>query len=1518
MVIEHANDDNKNKVLSLYKYLKDLCSFRLNTITNINKQEWQYLYKNIPEDNKNIFVFYRDRVIDDSSIEINNNLIVVHKPEFEKCPIPPNELNEWLESGWDNYQKKISLIEKKTISKSTGTVYNYFNSDKSRVFLFDKWKNERDKWVEKQLIISKTREFFNTLYTLHIDLERDSESFELMLGNGMVYQRDNKNIKHPILLKRVSTEFDSKNNTIKIVDTEIEPELYTSILNNIDSSDINFDILKEASIELKEQFYHPLDRNNTYDYLETLTHKLSSYCKFISKKDETINDDDKIFIKIEPVLFLRKRIDGSVKTIEQIIENIEKEDKIPPHILELVNGGKREIENDNEEPSITELLASTSGESEEILLAKEANKEQLEIAKRIEKYNAVLVQGPPGTGKTHTIANLLGHFLAQGKNVLVTSHTQKALKVLKDKVPLGLQNLCVSLLDDKNIDMEKSIDGITEYMSMHTSFELKNKITEIKKERSAIINQLTNIRKKIYNIRNKEFDVITCNGKGYSPLEAAKFISNNNNLANLIPGNLIKDSNGIMPLTMEELSQLYSSNIELTKENEDELDICKNLTNLDFLFLPIDFDQTVQDIKNKINRISKIQQEKNVQINYNQIKLDKINIDNLNTITNLLKNLQIDSWKIEATIDGKKGGNYREKWLNLIKLIEKTVSSAETLEVQSIGKKITYKFKETSIESLYPLKSILEKMVELLKNSKKLSLINKLKYKNIINGFRINGKEINSFEDCIIVIKDLDLKKNREELNTYLNSLIIKNNYSKFKIYNKEKPEEFALSLKNEIIRYINFNEYCTIKILKELDIIGFDYNKILNIDELTDTEFIKTKKLFKFFVDWPYYFEIINNYTKLADTKQKLQKQKNIIQKNNLHTSTLWKNLIDAIDHYDTAKYKDFFNKLNIIYNKQNLKNIRQILLNKINEYAPEWAFEIKQRKGIHGLSNVPNNIEEAWKYKYFENKLEELHAESLDELQKQNILFGKKLRQKTLKLCEYSAWYHLLLKTEAELDIQQALQGWKQTIKKIGKGTGKNAPMYRREAKKLMTKCQKSVPVWIMPIYKALETLKPGENIFDVIIVDEASQSDVTALSIVYMGKKVIIVGDDNQVSPMAIGINNEKLQNLINIHIKNVIPISHLYEANSSLYDIVGTTFQPLMLKEHFRCVPQIIGFSNKLSYDYKIKPLREANSSILCPPTISYKVDGQRIGKINNEEALTIVSLIKACIELPEYKNSTIGVISLLGKEQAIKIQSLIQKWIDITDIEHHKILCGDASSFQGDERDVMFLSIVDSNEDDGILKLASEGAGQSRKQRYNVAASRAKDQMWVIHSLDLNKDLQCNDLRKQLLEYVQNPDNFIHRQEEIREKADSPFEEEVCSILVAKGYNIKQQWAVGAYRIDLVICYKDKKIAIECDGEMFHSSEEKIRKDMERQTILERLGWQFIRIRGSEFYKNKNKAIEYIIQQLNEYNIYPESSITTSNEVKKYELVEKIKIKALQIRDEWDKSQKTNSNQLIMN
>ncbi len=82
------------------------------------------------------------------------------------------------------------------------------------------------------------------------------------------------------------------------------------------------------------------------------------------------------------------------------------------------------------------------------------------------------MQGPPGTGKTHTIANLMGHFLAQGK-CSGDEPTKKALSVLKEKVAPGLQSLCVSILDDSNLDMERSVDGITDYMSKTTSHEMQ-------------------------------------------------------------------------------------------------------------------------------------------------------------------------------------------------------------------------------------------------------------------------------------------------------------------------------------------------------------------------------------------------------------------------------------------------------------------------------------------------------------------------------------------------------------------------------------------------------------------------------------------------------------------------------------------------------------------------------------------------------------------------------------------------------------------------------------------------------------------------------------------------------------------------------------------------------------------------------------------------------------------------------------------------------------------------------------
>ena len=124
-------------------------------------------------------------------------------------------------------------------------------------------------------------------------------------------------------------------------------------------------------------------------------------------------------------------------------------------------------------------------------------------------------------------------------------------------------------------------------------------------------------------------------------------------------------------------------------------------------------------------------------------------------------------------------------------------------------------------------------------------------------------------------------------------------------------------------------------------------------------------------------------------------------------------------------------------------------------------------------------------------------------------------------------------------------------------------------------------------------------------------------------------------------------------------------------------------------------------------------------------------------------------------------------------------------------------------------------------------------------------------------------------------------------------------------MVSEGYHIKQQWEVGAYRIDMVVLFQDTKIAIECDGEKWHSTEEQIRQDMERQSILERCGWEFIRIRGSKYFKNPETTMKGVIDELNKKGIYPEKMENENYLIKEEELLNRIKTRVFEIVETWD-------------
>jgi very-short-patch-repair endonuclease len=136
------------------------------------------------------------------------------------------------------------------------------------------------------------------------------------------------------------------------------------------------------------------------------------------------------------------------------------------------------------------------------------------------------------------------------------------------------------------------------------------------------------------------------------------------------------------------------------------------------------------------------------------------------------------------------------------------------------------------------------------------------------------------------------------------------------------------------------------------------------------------------------------------------------------------------------------------------------------------------------------------------------------------------------------------------------------------------------------------------------------------------------------------------------------------------------------------------------------------------------------------------------------------------------------------------------------------------------------------------------------------------------------DLQPQDLRRRFLEYAANSRAYVENLNRAIDAAESPFEREVIRRLLAKGYRLYPQFQVGAYRIDIVVeGAAGKRLAVECDGDRWHGLD-KTQGDLERQNLLERLGWRFHRIRGGSFYRDPEAEMVKLEAALADRDIAP--------------------------------------------
>ncbi len=471
--------------------------------------------------------------------------------------------------------------------------------------------------------------------------------------------------------------------------------------------------------------------------------------------------------------------------------------------------------------------------------------------------------------------------------------------------------------------------------------------------------------------------------------------------------------------------------------------------------------------------------------------------------------------------------------------------------------------------------------------------------------------------------------------------------------------------------------------------------------------------------------------------------------------------------------------------------------------------------------------------------------------------------------------------------------MQAYLAAIMKIGKRKGKRVPLYQRQARDAAMQASPAIPCWIMPHYRISESLPADFGCFDLVIIDEASQSDLSALPAIFRAQKILVVGDDKQVSPDGSFLDTQAIQNLVHRFLANQFPLYRdQMTPDRSIYDLFKVVFadSATMLKEHFRCVAPIIEYSKREVYRHELKPLRIPKASErLDPPLIDVIIeDGVRKANedINPGEARYIVSEIKAIVQDPTMAKRSIGVVSLLGDKQALKIWEMLNdddldeqgqaKGLTPDIIDRHKITCGDARTFQGKERDIMFLSMVVSKGN------ASALARETFVQRFNVAASRARDRMYLVRSIAVEDLSSADTLRRNLIAHFATP--FAQdetRVDNLRELCESDFERDVYDLLTERGYKAIPQVRFGGkgngsheFRIDMAVeGRQDNRLAIECDGDRYHGPE-RWDDDMRRQRTLERAGWRFWRCFASTYVMNREAVTADLIKTLNDLGIEP--------------------------------------------
>jgi superfamily I DNA/RNA helicase len=357
---------------------------------------------------------------------------------------------------------------------------------------------------------------------------------------------------------------------------------------------------------------------------------------------------------------------------------------------------------------------------------------------------------------------------------------------------------------------------------------------------------------------------------------------------------------------------------------------------------------------------------------------------------------------------------------------------------------------------------------------------------------------------------------------------------------------------------------------------------------------------------------------------------------------------------------------------------------------------------------------------------------------------------------------------------------------------------------------------PIWLCRLSDIYRIIPMKEELYDVVIIDEASQSDMASvLPAMQRAKRAVVVGDPNQLRHVSFLSVAKMSQLLTNAGLKTT-EIANFNYREKSFLDLLSSGLksqnQVSFLDEHYRSVPEIIHFSNKEFYSNSLRvmterPLRNKNHGNFIIST-----NGKRTSDgANHKEAALILEKINEIIvqeaELNSGLKSSIGILSPL-RNQVDYLSKQLAKAFSIETIQAHHISVGTAYSFQGEERDIMLLSFAVDNESH-----SSAFVHINKPDVFNVSITRAKNKQFVYHSID-PKLLKTDHYLRMFLEENLDPDP--HHNPDIESNHDL-FMNEVIKLLNKQKLKHWIYFSIAGVFIDILVKTEQGIIGIDLIG-----------------------------------------------------------------------------------------------------